>query len=192
MPEQSVADERRRRRVERMLYDWAEADPNQRLHEPGYPSTSPTYRMMREGMPGQGRSKTTGRWRQRQRRSNRGETLTLAPAETCHGRETHSMQRPRRTLAEGLVHDADRAGSPRTIDRLLRHMPADMQAIIYAKFVDKQARMQDIAEHLNRPGLDRKSCSVLYRNALEMIAIQTIDVPAAAARPAIPDPLPIM
>lgn len=187
MPEPSVAADRRRRRVERMLYDWAEADPNKRLHEPGHPSTSPTYRMMREGMPGQGRAKQTGRWRQRQRRADGA--LTLYPAETCYGRETRSMKMPARTAPEA---DADRLGVPDTVARIVQQMPREMQAIIYAKFVDRQPRMQDIAKHLAMPGLDRKACGALYRNAIEMIAIQAIDVPMSSRRTIIPDPLPIL
>lgn len=187
MPERDPIQDRRRRRVERMLYDWAEADPQSRAHQHGHPSTSPTYRMMREGMPG-GSSRVTGRWRHRQRRT--GGELTLTPAETCYGRETRSMHIEGRMT--GPEADAQRMGTPHAISRIVAEMPADMQAILYARFVEKINRMDDIADRIRRPGIDKNTAGALYRNAIEIVAIQTIDAPRAARRAEIPAPLPIL
>ena len=83
---------------------------------------------------------------------------------------------PERTGPEA---DADRMGTPYAVARGIADMPADMQAIIYARFVERRERMQDIAEYIDRPGLERKSCSALYRNAVELVAMRLIDTPEA-------------
>lgn len=185
-----MADEtemdRRRRKVEAMLWAWGErvklgpAVPNA-----GYPSTSPTYRMMREAGPAAGRrGGACDGWRQRQRRVGQGmdQRLELEQAQTCFGRETKAAVFEEYTRPEI---DADRMGPPTgMLTAIVAMMPPYQQDIIEQRFIRDVRGMKDIAAVL---GIDRNRVATLYQQAIDQIYRILFEITPQTRRSIIPD-----
>jgi len=184
--------DQRRRRVEGLLWDWAE-----HLQTPesvtGYPSTSPTYRMMQAATPdASGRSSTCDQWHGRQQR--RGGELTITPAGACHHRETRSAKIGDLTQPET---DADLMGpSTQMITQIVATFPAYQRDILMIRFIERVRDFREIATILrgqaqergySASGCDRNTVAVLYKQALDHIYRLRFETAEPARRSIVPD-----